>query len=385
MINLMASLGSPRTRRWTGKLLFTVILAAGSAATISVPAQAALAPEGTLANTLLVGTLDSFYKKDSATDRRFFGADAYQNGDTVCRACTLGAATAAAVARTEDPTQPAWLDDSAIRAVNSAIATYQRPDGSFYDPSVGISIGTTFFANEIGSALVALRDRLSAADRTRWIASMRAAADYLQARGELTWYTNGNIVMANSEAMYFTYLATGDSRYKNYYDAAVDFALSPPQARWPGRGLIVTKAGTRGDGADGAGYLTEQGAGGLGYDAGYSTLTLAAATRLWLRSQDPRILRVMNLVTNQLLTSVDANWLLDVSGGTRTAPGKWPFTTGALAVLAAKGGRADLAPKLSGQWQRIQKEVAAGRTSGTHGFYRKLAIEFAPLVEAYVR
>jgi hypothetical protein len=368
-----------------GRLAVTALLTLGAAAIASAPAHAALRAEGTRANALLLETLTSLYNQAGSTDIRYFGADAYQNGDRVCAACNLGAATAAAVARWQDPTLPAWLDDSAVRAVNNAIAAYQQPDGSFTDTSVGsASIATTFFANEVGNSLVAMRDRLGDADRLRWIASIRSAADFLQRRGELTWYANGNIALANAEVMELTWLATADPKYETLYDTALSSALNPDQARFPGRGLIITKAGTRSDGSDGSGYLTEEGAGRVGFDSGYSVVQLGAATRLWLRSRDPRVLRVLNLLTNQMLKIVDSTWMFP-AGGTRTSPGRWAFTSGALAALVAKGGRSDLSTKYTSQWTRIQQEDRAALAWGTHGFYRSLAIELAPSVDAFSR
>jgi hypothetical protein len=366
-----------------GRLAVTALLALGGAAIASAPAHAALRAQGTRANGLLFETLTSLYDNAGSTDIRYFGGDAYQNGDRVCAACNLGAATAAAVARWQDPTLPAWLDDSAVRAVNAAITAYQQPDGSFPDASVGsASIATMFFANEVGNSLVAMRNRLTDADRLRWIASLRSAADFLVRRGELTWYANGNIALGNAEVMELTWLATSDPTYKTLYDTALSSALTPNQTLFPGRGLIITTAGTCSDGSDGSGYLTEQGAGGVGFDPGYGVLQLGVATRLWLRSGDPRVLRVLNLLTNQMLKIVDSTWMFP-AGGTRTSPGRWAFTSGALAALVGMGGRADLSAKFASQWTRIQQEDRAALAYGTHGFYRSLAIELAPSVEAF--
>jgi type IV secretory pathway TrbD component len=368
-----------------GRLAVTALLAVGGAAIAAAPADSALRMEGARANALLFETLIALYDKVGSTDIRYFGGDAYQNGDLVCTACNLGAATAAAVARWQDPTLPAWLDDSAVRAVNNAIAAYQQPDGSFTDSSVGsASIATMFFANEVGNSLVAMRNRLTDADRLRWIASTRSAADFLLERGELTWYANGNIALGNAEVMELAWLATSDPKYKTLYDTALSSALNPNQILFPGRGLIITKAGTRSDGSDGAGYLTEEGPGGVGFDPGYGVLQLGVATRMWLATGDPRTLRVLNLLTNQMLKIVDSTWML-AAGGTRTSPGTWAFTSGALAALVARGGRSDLSTMFTSQWTRIQQEDRAALTYGTHGFYRSLAIELAPSVAAFAR
>lgn len=372
---------STHARRRLGRLIVAMALTIAVCAGASADAGAALRPAGATANALLVQTVDKLYTRSGATDPRYFANDTFLSGIAICEACHLGAGTAAAVARAQDPSQPAWLDDAAIRAVNKAILVRQQPDGSFLDATVGSpSIATTFFANEVGNALLALGTRVGAADRARWVASMRAAADFLERRGELSWYSNGNLTLANAEVMELTWLVTADPRYRQLYETALAFALSPPQARWPGRGLIITKAGTRSDGADGAGYLTEQGT-TLGYDPGYTLLQLDTATRLWLRARDPRVLRVMNLLTNKLLERVNSLWILNTAGGTRTTGASTPFTTGALAVLAVKGGRTDLVPKLAGQWQRIDAEVRNGWNYSHPNYYRSLAIELAPWVE----
>jgi hypothetical protein len=238
-----------------------------------------------------------------------------------------------------------------------------------------------FFANEIGNALFAMDRRLPADRLARWVGSVRKAADFLIANGDVAWYANGNIALGNAETMELAWIATGDARYRTQYDAAITFALSPPADRWPGRGLVLTKAPTRADGADGRGYLTEESAGNVGYDPAYTMLQLDVATRLWLRTREQRELRLVNLLANQLLERVDGAWNLDVSGGTRTPAGTWPFTTPALIVMAGRGARPDLAARAQSQWKRIEQETRAAMVNGQHGAYRYIGTQLAVALE----
>jgi hypothetical protein len=209
-----------------------------------------------------------------------------------------------------------------------------------------------FFGVEFGTAYEQLAANLDPAQRKRWQASLAAAADYLINKGVVTWYTNGNINLGETEFFYLVWQATKDDKYRQTYEASWSFTLSPPQARWPGAGLVIVKAPTRSDGADGSGYLAETGAGGTGFDAEYTELQLEVASRLYLLSRDPRALRLANLMLNMLLPRVDSAWRLDTSGGTRhtEAVRHVGFLSSALTVLSLYGGRSDLAPLVSAQF-----------------------------------
>lgn len=293
----------------------------------------------------------------------------YQDGiwrspNTVCWACNNGGpATAAATAyMLTGRSQPQLLAD-AEGTFDTAIATRQLPNGSFQPPagdSQPAGIATIFFAVELGNTYFELSPVLGAQRKMRWRSALAAAAYYLIGNGNVTWYTNGNINLDLIELLYLAWRATGDPIIHMAYEQAWSFTLRPPQSSWPGCGLVTLRAPREADGADGAGYLTETGAGGTGFDPEYSSLQLDTATRLYLLSGDPRALRLANMLVNALLPLVDSSWQLDTSDGTRhTQADRYvPLITSAFAVLGLHGDRPDLARFIVPQLTAIEYAYA---------------------------
>ncbi len=283
----------------------------------------------------------------------------WHSPNTICWACNQGGpATAAATAYMLTGRVRPELLREAEDTIDTAIATRQRADGAFAGPrgdTQSPDIATMCFGVEEGNTYLTLLPVLDAARRTRWQASLAAAASFLIHNGNVTWYTNGNINLGNVELLYLAWRATGDAAFHTAFERAWSFTLSPPQSRWPGRGLVVVRAPERADGSDGAGYLSETGAGGTGFDPEYTSLQLDVASRLYLLSGDPRVLRLANLLVNMLLPRVDSAWRLDTSGGARhTEPGREvSLITSAFAVLGLHGGRADLIPFVLAQLKAI--------------------------------
>ena len=82
----------------------------------------------------------------------------------------------------------------------------------------------------------------------------------------------------------------GRREVQTAYNKALANAYRPRQDMYPGRGWVQTKAATKADGSDGSGYFTEEGSGGVGFDAEYTMAQLDVAANLWLASKDPRAL-----------------------------------------------------------------------------------------------
>ncbi len=282
-----------------------------------------------------------------ATTAGPFNDGVWTSPNQVCWACNEGgpataAATAWLVGGSSDSVDLGWAEAT----VDHVIATEQLPNGSYQaDAGSSPDISTMFWGVEMGTTYLELEPTLSASERSRWQASLAAAARYLIANGDPTWYTNGNVDLGEAEFFYLAYRATGDSAFLAAYNTTWNTALRPDQRRWPGAGLVVTRAPTASDDSDGAGYLAETGPGGTGFDPEYSELQLDEAARLYLLSGDRRALQLANLLVNELLPRVNSQWLLDTSGGTRhTQPDRYVyFLTSAFAVLSQHGGRADLA------------------------------------------
>ena len=271
----------------------------------------------------------------------------WASSNQICWACNEGGpATAAATAwllgGPSDAADLGWAEAT----VDHVVATEQQPNGS-YRPDAGSSpdITTVFWGVEMGTTFLELEPALTAAERAAWQKSLAAAAHYLIANGDPTWYTNGNVDLGEAEFFYLAYRATGEAAFLSAYNTTWHTALRPDQRRWPGAGLVVTRAPTKADDSDGAGYLSEIGQGGTGFDPEYSELQLDDAARLYLLSGDRRALQLANLLVNQLLPYVTPQWLLDTSSGTRhTQPDRYVFfLTSAFAVLSQHAGRADLA------------------------------------------
>ncbi len=277
-------------------------------------------------------------------------AGTWKSTNNVCWACDNGGpATAAATLYVLTGRSRPVLLDQARQTIDTAIATRQGPDGAFSGPrgdTQSAGVATMFFGVELGTAYRLLAPSLSAATRARWQRSLASAAGYLVAAHDVTWYANGNINLGYTELLYLAWQATGDTTLEQDYEDSWAFTLDPPQARFPGAGLVTVRNPTLADGANGDGYLAEIGPGGTGFDAEYSSLQLDVACRLYLLSGDPRALRLANLLLNVLMPRVNtSSWMLATDHGTRhtQADRHVGFITAAFAVLGFDGGRSDLA------------------------------------------
>jgi hypothetical protein len=273
-------------------------------------------------------------------------------GPTLCVRCSAGPAVAAA--EVAALTGSSVMLNMAVKTFDYLIAEhYNRDTGTITPPMSGEGgpdIQTALFDGSLGQATVALGDRLDAAHRATYASVVARGADFLVRNKNLSWYTNGNIVLANVAVMAFAYKLTGKPAYKQDYETALEFAVHPPQQRWPGYGIQYTKIPKRADGADGAAFLTEAGA-KPGYDPEYTMMQVDTLGRIYLLNADSRVLRLINLETNQLMERVrQSDWTLDTSGGTRhpQVGRRVSFDSSALTILA-RHGRADLAPLVPAQ------------------------------------
>jgi hypothetical protein len=261
---------------------------------------------------------------------------------STCIRCNTGPALAAVVSYLS--TGKASERKLAVTIFDQLLASQRQSNGSLHPLPTGGDINTMFFADNLGIATVLLGSKLDAAHRTSWTSAVTGGADFLINNKNLSWYTNGNIVIGNALTMALAYRLTGDTKYRTAYQQAWTFAIAPNQERWAGYGFVTTQAAHNANGNDGAGYFAEAG-NWIGYDPDYTMLQSEQLGRLYLITKDPSVLRTLNMVTNQLLRRVDRTaWTLDASGGSRhSPPTAEPFDSSALAVLAFVGGRTDLA------------------------------------------
>jgi hypothetical protein len=214
--------------------------------------------------------------------RRSFTDGVWNSPNKICWACNNGGpATAAATAyMLGGRSQPELLRE-AQETIDIAIGRRQHANGSFSAPAGDTQspeIATMFFGVEMGNTYLQLQSVLGPARRARWQKSLARAASYLIHNGNVSWYTNGNINLGNIELLYLAWRATGDRTFQKAYESAWSFVLSPPRDKWPGDGLIIRRRPTRADGSDGKGYLAENGAAGIGFDAEYAELQLDVAS-----------------------------------------------------------------------------------------------------------
>lgn len=253
-----------------------------------------------------------------------------------------------------------WLRQVAIETFDRDLRDLLRPEGFFDEHRTP---ATYFFATELATTTLLLKDSLDEATLTRWREALVKMMDYLIHSGDLPnpekhgwlatdgYYVNGNIELGEAELLYLVWKITGEQKYHDLFELQWNHTLKPSPVRWKQFGLRVTKEPTRADGADGAGYLVEGDGKRLGYDGDYTQLALTVASRLYVFSRDPRVLRVMNLFINTLLPHADEKWILDATNGARHSL-RLPFFTSGLAVASRLGGRTDLTPMLIGQFDK---------------------------------
>jgi hypothetical protein len=263
------------------------------------------------------------------------------DGESACFRCDAGLALAmaAAAAAAGNRVQRGIAE----QIFDHDITAYQQTNGAFGTTPDGSDLETMFFTVELGTAAILLKPDQTPERHERWVSSVTRAADFLIRNGNLSWYTNGNIAIGNALVMALAARVTGNPLYTAHYRAAITFATAPPQARWPGFGFIYTDSSVRADGLDGKGYFTEGAADAIpGFDAEYTMLQIDFLARLYVINREPVVLRMLNMVTNELMTRVNTTtWRLNTSGGTRHPQmnREFPFDTAALAVLANLGNR----------------------------------------------
>lgn len=288
------------------------------------------------------------------------GTSPYSWAGQKCPRCDMGPAVAQATKAARTGDGPAL--NYAVQGFNKTISSYQHPSGAFGGTSADDAMETMWNANQIGFAALLLKPQISKAQYDRWAKSVTGAANYLVKNKNLTWYTNGNVVLGNALTMALAArLSTGDAAaiFTTHYQNAIDFSVAPT-GRWAGRGLRFTK-GTSAADPDARGYFTEEGSNNgrteIGFDPEYTLVQMEHLASIAVVTGDKDVLGYLNALYNQLETRLDkSSWLYDSSGGTRKGAPDYsstrsvaPFDTGSLSVLANLGGRDDLKTYLVSQ------------------------------------
>jgi hypothetical protein len=312
--------------------------------------------------------LDALATKSNAADTQWYGDGIWHSSNEQIWFTAAGPATLAATLWRVNGQHDKKLFTESVRTFDRMIRAETRADGSFG----GDSVGTEFFGVELGTTYLLLGNDLDPARRRSWRSAIAQAADYLIVHKDVTWEANGNINLGVTEFEWMAWAITGEQRFHDAFELAWKYTVAPPQARWPGYGLQITRP-SRGAGKPGAGYLAENGGKGPGFDPEYSMLQLSIASRAFLLSNDPRFGHLASLLWNQLSPRVSRpDWTLDARSGSRSDHLE-PFTSPGLAVLTTAGRRADLAPLAEAQMTTGMYTTYLGNAEqnwGSPGFYR---------------
>ncbi len=277
-----------------------------------------------------------------------------------CYRCNsaLGVAAATVARLKGDPTELL----RARETFNQLIAQHQTPSGAFDGDGAAHStpdeINSMFVTTELGTAFLLIGDRIPAATKAAWVKALIGGVDYLNTPNQRVYYVNGNIQVGRALSFALAWKVTGRDDYRRDYLRELNFAQHPTKPGWDGWGLILTKQPTQADGSDGAGYFTEAGSDRKpGYDPDYVQLQSDQLARLYMVTGDPQVLRLLNLLTNQLLTRLDASNLhLNTGNGTRHVDAnQWRYYFAAAPSVLESTGRTGFADIL-------RKQFAAEKT-----------------------
>jgi hypothetical protein len=353
---------------------FVLVLALPAGAATPVLSDSA---RGDRARVVANEVLGLLVDKEGPRDSQWYASGAWHLQNPTCWSCDVGPATLAAtlwrVNGRPDPTR----FNEAVATFDRVLATRRNATGSFGDPRFP---DTQFFGIDLSTAYLLLGTRLGPHHRKAWRAAIAGAADYLIRHKELTWVANGNICLGNTVMEWLAWAITGKQRFRDAYELSWKYTIRPPQSRWPGYGLHLTRAPSGAKGDVGAGYLAENGGSGPGFDPEYTAAQLSVASRAFLLSGDPRFRWLSNVLWNQISPRVNRHtWTFDARGGTRHSNVDM-LTTPAIAVLATAGHRADLRQSVDAQTQIAMYTTYLGNARqnwGNESLYRGYASDLS--------
>ncbi|GEM_PF-6674792 len=299
-----------------------------------------------------------------------------------------------------------WLYKVAVETFERVIDDFQNPDGSLKNPRSH----AIFLYVEMANTFLLLRDTFSAKIAKRWLKAMRKQAEFMMRKGEIPdpskkgwqgtdgWYTNGNVEICEAEWLYMLWLATGDRFYKDLFEVQWKHVHNPDPVQWKGYGFFYLKYPKKEDGSDGKGYITERPSKDdlrnyhdkvdlPGFDYDYSQLQLSIAARLYLKSRDTRVLRVINLIFNAMRPHVDKRtMIMDGTKGSRHST-VMPFITCAPEILAWHGGRTDILSMVGNHFRRALKKPYLNNAKlqqGYPGLYRGYGYDLETVLESII-
>lgn len=326
----------------------------------------------------LTHVVSELARRRGADDPQYFAGGVWRSGNDDCWPCNVGPGQAAAVlASTGEPSATTRrMRALAIATFDGLIAHHGRADGSFGPASAGQGsrgIVTLTSALQLATAYLTLQPTLDPRTAARWRERLAAATRYVAKTIPPTYYVNGNINLGAAALFALTAKVTRDAEFQRLYQDQWRFTLAPPQNdRWRGFGLVMVQRPKRADGADGRAYLAESGGSKPGLDIDYVQLQTSYATQLFVLTRDAQARRLLNLLTNQLMTRVSrTTWNLDTSGGTRHPQRnrEIPFFTPALATVAF-AGRSSLLRDSAGQLRALKATLRSALRYSYGPIYR---------------
>lgn len=285
--------------------------------------------------------------------------------------------------------------------VNTDITANTNAAGLFLDVGIFNDLSAIRSVSSIGWILNTLPDSVFPTGTwSRWLSICKANCDYMDVSvQDTTYYINGNF-NCNMWTMYLLTSiactnAADKARYEDMFNRSYAFTLNPvlTAPKWAGYGLIIDAAGVQSDWSDYQAHLSET----PGYvgtnpsatlDWDYSTLALDILSRLYVKTRDIRIMRLINAISNIVEPRINTTtWIMDGSGGSRQNnpqaiwTGYYPVT----ALIGTKASNRALLDDTHIKQMWDQSTVSSMTQNSTNGLYQEGIFQQLDLAIASVR
>jgi hypothetical protein len=111
-----------------------------------------------------------------------------------------------------------------------------------------------------------------------------------------------------------------------------------------------------------------------GFDGDYAQFQMSVATRLWMYTKDPNILRIMNVLYNQTSPLCSSTYVYNATNGTRHTTTLAYFNC-TMQTLNFVYGRSLPAANVSTQWNTLYQTYFGGFNGTSQGYWRGLSYD----------